>query len=153
MSSGTTHRNARRLTALLATVGLLSTAQALQTGRSAQGVDYMSGGIGEGEVQAMRAERERFSLWLTAAGLSGAFIGSVRVRIVDLASGGTVLEHVTDGPLLYAALPVGRYEVEATLFDVQSGRLEIQRGSTSIHAGDHHQMVLRFAVPEDGDRP
>lgn len=142
-----------RLALALAVAGLAPAALALQTGRSPQGVEYMSGGIGEGEVQAMRGARERFSLWLTAAGLRGAFIGSVRVRIVDLASGAAVLEHTTDGPLLYAALPPGRYEVEAALFDVDSGRLEIQRGSTTLRAGDHHQMVLRFAVPEDGDRP
>lgn len=123
-------------------------AHGLERGTSSAGVAFMSGGASEEEQARMRAERPGYSFWLTTAARgSGAYLAGVRVRITD-ESGQRVLEHTMDGPWLYAALPLGRYEVEAALFDEQLGRLEIQRGSTAIHPGDRHSMVLYF-IPGD----
>jgi len=73
----------------------------------------------------------------------------VKVRITETDSGKRVLEHTMDGPWLFADLPLGRYEVEAILLDERTGRLEIQRGTTGIHAGDHHQMLLYFSTGDE----
>ena len=106
---------------------------AAQRGTSPAGVAHVSGGIGQDEQQALQAQRREFSFWLTTA-----------VR----RSGRLVLDHRMDGPWLFAQLPVGCYEVEATLQNLQLGRIEVQRGSTTIHPGDHHQMLLYFETGE-----
>ena len=68
--------------------------------------------------------------------------------IREAETGLLVLEHRMDGPWLFAKLPVGRYEIEATLQDLALGRIEIERGSTTIHANDRHQMLLYFDTGE-----
>jgi hypothetical protein len=55
---------------------------------------------------------------------------------------------VLGGPWLFVNLPVGRYEIEAIHQPAGRARIEIQRGSTQIHPGERHQMVLYFAEPE-----
>lgn len=125
------------------------TATALQRGSSAAGVPYVSGGVGQDEQQELHARRRDYSFWLTVAvRRSGAHLAGVLVRIREADSGRLLLEHRMDGPWLFAQLPVGRYEVEATLQNLALGRIEVQRGSTAIHPGDHHQMLLYFETGE-----
>lgn len=136
-------------TALLLGQGIAAdTAFALRRGEAA-GIGWVSGGVGLDEVQQLRAERANFSFWLITAALkSGAYLADVRVRILEAQSRRVVLEQVLDGPWLFVQLPVGRYEIEAIHQPAGRARIEIQRGSTQIHPGDHHQMVLYFAEPE-----
>jgi hypothetical protein len=125
-------------------------AHGLERGTSATGVALASGGSSREEQEMLYAERQRYSFWLTtAARHSGAYLAGVRVRITEADGSKRVLEHVMDGPWLFADLPLGRYEVEAILLHERTGRLEIQRASTQIHAGDHHQMVLYFSTGDD----
>jgi hypothetical protein len=140
----------RRHAGVLLLVGLLGTpAGALERGTSPAGVAYASGGVSHAEQAELRAAQGEYSFWLTtAARRSGAFLSGVRVRITESTTGKTVLDHRLDGPWLFAALPPGRYEVEAIHLPEEMTRLEIQRGTTAIHAGDHHRMVLYFAVPD-----
>lgn len=138
-------------TALLSLAVALAagTAPAVQRGTSAAGVAYASGGIGQDEQQDLHARRRDYSFWLTTAvRRSGAHLAGVQVRIREADSGRLLLEHRMDGPWLFAHLPVGRYEVEATLQNLALGRIEVQRGSTTIHPGDHHQMLLYFETGE-----
>jgi hypothetical protein len=126
-----------------------SPAGALERGTSPAGVAYACGGVSHAEQAELRAAQGEYSLWLTtAARRSGAFLSGVRVRITETATGKAVLDHRLDGHWLFAALPPGRYEVEAIHMPDEMTRLEIQRGATAIHAGDHHRMVLYFAVPD-----
>ena len=137
----------------VAVLGLWLPAQlafGIERGTSAAGVVFASGGSSQAEQELLRADRLHYSFWLTTAARgSGAYLADVRVRIHEVDSGKRVLEHVMDGPWLFADLPLGRYEVEAILLDERTGRLEIQRGTTQIHAGDHHQMVLYFSTGDD----
>jgi len=146
-----TGRVRRALRAAVLGLGLMaSLAQAIERGTSATGVAYASGGTSHEELDVLRAERPNYSFWLTtAARRSGAHLAGVRVRITEADGGMRVLEHVMDGPWLFADLPLGRYEVEAILLDERTGRLEIQRGTTAIHAGDHHQMLLYFSTGDE----
>ncbi|MBX3605700.1 MAG: carboxypeptidase regulatory-like domain-containing protein [Piscinibacter sp.] len=124
-------------------------ALALKRGKTDEGIAWVSGGVGLDEVERLRTDREFYSFWLTTAALkSGAFLADVRVRILEAQSQRVVLEQVLDGPWLFADLPAGRYEIEAIHQPAGRARLEIQRGVTQIHAGDRHQMVLYFAVPD-----
>lgn len=131
----------------LALIG--TSASAAQRGTSPAGVAYASGGIGQDEQQELHAQRRDYSLWLTTAvRRTGAHLAGVLVRVREADSGRLVLEHRMDGPWLFAKLPVGRYEIEATLQNLQLGRIEVQRGSSTIHPGDHHQMLLYFDTGE-----
>jgi hypothetical protein len=118
-------------------------ARAEASGRTALGGAYVSGGIGEGEIAALDAQRDRYSLWvITAAKVSGAYLADVRVRIVD-AKKALVFDHTLAGPWLLVDLPLGRYDVEA------SYQGQTMTRPTAIHAGDRHQIVFYFDVPAD----
>ncbi|HEU0200109.1 MAG TPA: hypothetical protein VFR86_06700 [Burkholderiaceae bacterium] len=54
-----------------------------------------------------------------------------------------MLETIMIGPWLMVDLPLGIYSVEAA-FEGQ-----MQRGTTQIHPGDHHQMIMYFDTPAD----
>lgn len=128
---------------------LCATAAALHSGTSPTGVAYVSGGVGHDEQQALQARRADHSFWLTTAvRRTGAHLSGVLVRIREADSGLLVLDHRMDGPWLFAKLPVGRYEIEATLQDLRLGRIEVQRGTTTIHPGDRHQLLLYFDTGE-----
>ena len=133
-------------------VGLALTgpcALALQRGTSATGVDYVSGGVAQDEQRALVERRGEYSFWLTTAvRKTGAHLAGVMVRIREAETSLLVLEHRMDGPWLFAKLPVGRYDVEATLQNLKLGRIEVERGSTTIHPGDRHQMLLYFDTGE-----
>jgi hypothetical protein len=144
-------RAGRTLCAAFLSLSLIAHfAHGTERGTSATGVAYASGGASDEELEALRGERLKYSFWLTtAARRSGAYLAGVRVRITEADGGQRVLEHVMSGPWLFADLPLGRYEVEAILLDERTGRLEIQRGMTTIHAGDHHQMLLYFSTGDE----
>lgn len=122
---------------------------AIERGVSPAGVAYASGGVSHEELQDLHAQRQQFTFWLTTAALrSGAHLADVQVRIVPLRGDQPVLEHVMAGPWLFAALPLGRYTVEATL--TAPGRpTQVRRAVTQIHPGDHHQMVLYFDTGDE----
>lgn len=113
-------------------------AQAMQAGRTADGVAFVSGGIGEEETRSLRGVMPLYSLWLTTAAQgSGAYLAGVQVRILD-AQGRVVLLHALQGPWLLVDLPSGHYRIEAQ-FESQ-----MRQAVTTIHPGDHHQVVLYF---------
>lgn len=137
--------------ASLAAAALLAAAPAfaLQRGTSPSGVAYVSGGVGEDEQTLLHGQRRDYSFWLTTAvRKTGAHLSGVLVRIREAETGLLVLEHRMDGPWLFAKLPLGRYEIEATRQDLALGRIEVQRGSTTIHPNDRHQMLLYFETGE-----
>lgn len=124
-------------------------AWALHSSLTAQGVPYVTGGVSRSELNALRAKRNDYSLWVvTAAAKSGAHLADVRVIIRD-AEQNTAFNRPLDGPWLFIDLPTGKYEIEATF------RGETQRRTTNIRPGDHHQVVFYFktgdAVSPDKD--
>lgn len=133
--------------ALLATLLAAATpGAATVSGTTPVGIAWITGGVGSSEKDELRAQRGHYSFWLTTAALrSGAHLGGARVRIRDLDRNRLVLEQVMDGPWLFAALPAGRYEVEAILL-MDNGRLLIERGTTTIRAGGRQEMTLHFAT-------
>ncbi len=121
-------------------------AQAVQIGSTPQGVDYVSGGVGDSESQELRDEQDRFSLWLlTAAKRTGAYLSGVQVTIVDIRSKNVVLEHTMDGPRLLVALAPGRYEIRASYRDNEAAPEQtIKKATTIVKGKQHRQMILYF---------
>ncbi len=130
----------------------LPAAQAIERGTTASGMAYVSGGVGEAEIAALQGEKDRYSFWLTTAvKRSGAHLAGVRVRITDTTRKVVVLEHTLDGPWLLCALPPGRYDIQAAYRESAGSPEQTRTGGTTIHAGDHHQMVLYFDTPDETD--
>ena len=125
-------------------------ANAIERGMSPAGVAYASGGVSHSELQELHARRQDFSFWLTTAALkSGAHLADVSVRITPLRGSQPVLDHMAAGPWLFAALPPGRYQVEATFRPAADRPMQVRTGLTTIHPGDHHQMVLYFDTGDE----
>jgi hypothetical protein len=79
------------------------------------GIPFMSGGVGIDARKAMESVASDYNLRLSfAAARDHHYVVDVDVVIAD-ASGKPILDVADAGPLLYAQLPPGRYEVTATM--------------------------------------
>jgi hypothetical protein len=126
---------------------------AVERGTTNTGVAYVSGGVGQSELAALTEEKNSYSFWLTTAAKgSGSYLAAVRVRIVKADTRQPVLEHTMDGPWLFAALPIGRYEVEASYSETPGGSTQSLKQATTIHRGDHHQMMMYFDTKDTVDK-
>jgi len=85
--------------------------------QAANGVAWVSGGVGSEAREQMFAERDRYNLRLAfAVEKSGNYLADVATVIRD-DKGATALQATSDGPLLYARLPAGKYRIAATFGD------------------------------------
>jgi len=75
------------------------------------GITYITGGIGDEERSLLQAIKKDYNLHLTSSSKSGEFMGDVRVVISDRS--GNELLNVEAGPIFYAELPAGSYNIEA----------------------------------------
>jgi len=79
-------------------------------------VTYRTGGIGQSEAAAMREAEANYPLsleFVERAGPKNWFLANVEVTIRDH-RGTTELKTFSDGPILLAKLPPGRYTITAT---------------------------------------
>ena len=81
--------------------------------REFEGVRYVTGGVGEGERSAILGIAQDFNLKLTFAEKSGDYLSGVKIAITG-GDGRKVLELDSEGPLVLAKLPPGKYRVSAT---------------------------------------
>lgn len=77
-------------------------------------VAYVSGGVGQESLDQLSSIARDFNLKLVFALNSGAYLSGVQVAIVDR-KGQTVIDATSDGPWFMARLPVGSYQVIATV--------------------------------------
>lgn len=101
--------------AIASGIGLASPstfAQAASAPVAMQGVTYLTGGIGEDDVQQLRAAAAKYNLRVTFASKTGAYLSDVDVS-VSTESKRDVLSIRTDGPLLFVQVPPGRYILAA----------------------------------------
>lgn len=80
--------------------------------QQADGVSYVSGGVGDEERDRILSIGKDFNLKLVLATRSGAYLSDVNIVIVD-GRGQQRLDVKSDGPLFYAKLPAGRYKIKA----------------------------------------
>ncbi|PKO48797.1 MAG: carboxypeptidase regulatory-like domain-containing protein [Betaproteobacteria bacterium HGW-Betaproteobacteria-4] len=77
-------------------------------------VSYVSGGIGDEEVDEIRLRERDFNLKLLFAERDGSYLGSVDVVVLN-AKGDKVLEVNSAGPFLLARVPPGSYVIKVSL--------------------------------------
>jgi hypothetical protein len=107
------------LAALLVGLGTLSFAQesALQPEVHAErGIQYVSGGVGQGELARLRQMARDYDLKLVFAWQRGNYLADIPVVIRDQ-KGNTVLDAVAQGPWMLVELPAGTYTVTATAYE------------------------------------
>ena len=77
------------------------------------GMQYMTGGIGEEDAGAMRAQAKKYTLnLLFSEGTSGRWVTDANVNIYDEASN-LVFRIIQAKPMLYVNLPAGTYTILA----------------------------------------
>jgi hypothetical protein len=120
----------------------LAAADALPPERSQGSVTYVSGGIGKDESDAMKEAASRYSLAIEMASPASPraeYVADVKIDIRDQ-RGATVLSTVSDGPILLANLPPGRYTVTATKNGASQQR--------DIVVGSGARPRVMFSFPE-----
>jgi hypothetical protein len=133
----------KKIAATLMLAVVLTPAGALVRGTTDSGRNFISGGIGSEEMDAVNQERSRYDLAiLTAAKGSGAFLSDIHIRITD-AHDVQVLETVMDGPWLLVDLPAGRYTIVAGPVD------HVQKTSLLLGTVGRHQATFYFDTHDE----
>jgi hypothetical protein len=101
------------LQALTTMAVLLLICSAGPSAAAAPNVPHISGGVGLEGRDELRAKEGDYSLKITTAARSGAYLAGVRV-IVEAAGGTRLLNTEMEGPLLLVQLPPGSYTIKAT---------------------------------------
>jgi hypothetical protein len=120
-------------------------APSVQEGRTAQDRRFVAGGIGLDESEQMKSMARDFTLSITVAARSGAYLADSHVTIQD-ARGKMVLDTKLGAPYLLVDLASGKYNIEATL----QGKK--QQHFVDIAEGRRAKIVFSFDVPVDRAR-
>ena len=101
----------------------------------ASNVNFVTGGIGDDERQAIEATAASYNVHITSSSTNGAFVEDTQVIIRNKA--GDEVLNANAGPLLYVQLPAGTYSIEATHGDqTQKKRLIVgKKTSAKVHLG------------------
>ncbi|MCW3479119.1 carboxypeptidase-like regulatory domain-containing protein [Neisseriaceae bacterium JH1-16] len=108
-------------------------------------IEYLTGGIGSDESDAMKAEARHYPLAIEMARSSkdgGKFVADVDVAIHN-AKGKEVFEANSTGPFMLVKLPPGNYKVKATL-DGVTRQQQVSVGAK----GSKHISIIWPASPE-----
>jgi hypothetical protein len=76
-------------------------------------VPYLTGGVGQEELAQLAEQATGFNVKILFADRDGAFITGVKATI-RAPGGRPLLQVASGGPILFAKLPPGNYEIEAT---------------------------------------
>lgn len=131
--------------ALSSSAGVSSaqSAPAVKPQTAPSGLAYLTGGIGDAQQQAMKDAMPGYSLRLTFARPgSGDYLADIKVRIDqqgkvkgDMRQ---VLDVVSTGPMLFAKLGDGDYQVRADY------KGQVQTKTASIQNGGPRELVFYF---------
>jgi hypothetical protein len=122
-----------------------STLTALPPVQSQGQTEYLTGGIGADESEAILREARSWPLVLELAQSSparAAYISDVRVTIKD-GSGTMILDTVTEGPFLLVRLVPGKYSIDA------SYESKTLHHDVSIGKGGSNRIMLLWPAPRN----
>lgn len=111
-------------------------------GQTANGRAYVTGGIGQGEVEQLQQRADKFSLQLIVSSRSGAYLADMDVTIIG-SNSQKVLQTQLNAPWLLVDLAPGTYKVL-----VGHGG-QTQERNVTLAAGKREKMVVQFDVPAD----
>lgn len=137
---------------LLVLAGLIFTtqfaiAEAPKVRNSAQGFSYITAGIGEEEVAAMKLQAKNFTLnLLFSEGVVGRWATNVNVNIYDEASN-LMFRVVGAQPVLYVNLPAGTYTI---LANNNGNKL---RHKVTLETSTNQKVILNWKDFVEEDMP
>ena len=113
-------RNSKLFTAVAAatllsaaSLVLVANANSDEMVQAANGVSFVSGGIGTTSIDRLSSLSSDFNLKLVFAQKSGDYVSDVKVTIAD-AAGKTLVDTTSEGPWFMTKLPMGNYQIVAT---------------------------------------
>ncbi|MFX1674982.1 carboxypeptidase regulatory-like domain-containing protein [Paraburkholderia sp. A2WS-5] len=106
------------------------------------GVPYITGGIGQTEVEAFRAQASQYNLRMTFATKTGSYLSDVDVSIWTEPHH-RLLRVRTRGPFLFVRVPAGRYEIEVHL------RSQSVTQTVQVPARGGAETVIRLEDPDE----
>ena len=113
-------------------------------------VSVRSGGVSTEDFAALNSQASDYALkMIFAAKHSGAYLADVDVVVRSLPGREVVVEHRTEGPLLLATLPPGRYEIVASYGQVLPGAPTRQVRQVTISPSSLAQMVMYFDTGDE----
>ncbi|MDX2073766.1 MAG: hypothetical protein SFX19_05300 [Alphaproteobacteria bacterium] len=111
--------NLKNLTIVLALCGLIAfpATESLATDeipdtQQQSGINFITGGVGDEETDAMEAVKGDYNLRVTSADKTGHFSGAPHITITDMQH--NELLSADAGPLFYADLPTGHYIIKGS---------------------------------------
>jgi hypothetical protein len=114
---------------------------------SAQGIPYITAGIGEEEVAVMKRQAKNFTLnLLFSEGVVGRWATNVNVNIYDEASN-LMFRVVGAQPVLYVNLPAGTYTILA------SNNGNKLRHKVTLVQGENQRVILNWKDFVEEDMP
>jgi hypothetical protein len=116
----------------------VSAAEALQNPDAQSAATFVSGGVGAGERAHLNEISSGYNLRVVVARPDGAYLADVHLSIRDQGDR-EVLSTVTEGPLLLANLPPGKYSVTAS-----TGQ-GVTRASVVVDRTHQRMLVIRMA--------
>jgi len=125
---------------LLASASLVTVVSANNDGivQKTGSVPYVCGGVGADSIDRLNPLAKDFNLKLVFALKSGDYVSDVKVTIAD-GAGKTLLDTTSAGPWLLTRLPVGSYQIAATL----AGKTE--KRQVSISSAQLRTIDFRWA--------
>lgn len=126
----------RFMVVLLGSLSLFSVASANDETvvQNSGNVSYVSGGVGTESIDRLNSQIGDFNLKLVFALNNGEYVSNVRVVVADM-KGKTVLDTTSDGPWFLARLPMGSYQIVATLAD-KAVKRQVTVGSSKVRTVD-----------------
>lgn len=112
----------------------------MPTERTQGDVTFVTGGVGQNEVDAMEHAKSQYPLsleFVQHAKPRDVYIANVQVKLTDT-SGNVVLDTTTDGPYLLAKLPKGKYKITAV---DETGRSMVKQVTVSSGKPEHLILV------------
>jgi hypothetical protein len=133
------------LAGIFSTLSFAEISPSLPPVQSQGQTQFVSGGIGKDESEAMLKARSAWSLALEltqATGSGAEYISDVQITIKDKL-GNTVLDTTTDGPYLLVNLSPGKYSLDATYQSTTLHR------NLSLQEGAAKKMTLIWPEPKN----
>ena len=88
-------------------------AQSAPEVNNAAAIRYISGGVGDEDLDMLQTEQVKHRLKMVFTTLDGSFLADVAVLVLDR-NKNTLIQAKSEGPVMLLDLPNGTYQVQAT---------------------------------------
>lgn len=109
-----------------------------------QNLSYVSGGVGASEREDLLQQESNYHVKIVLTDTNGAYATYGRISIHDMA-GAEIFTTTTEGPILLVDLPVGEYEMTASVRD------ESKTQKLTVNAGAYRTLHVRFTAETSDD--